>query len=55
VAVMRQIKEFLANLTVIFLISFVISLIAYLLLLDKKHKPSTFKQFELEYFLNLNK
>ena len=52
---MKQIKEFLANLTVIFLISFVISLIVYLLLMPEASKPKTYKQIELKHFLNLNK
>ena len=48
---MKKLIDFL----VIVLGCAVFCLILYLMLLDKKFKPTTFKQFKLEYFLNLNK
>ncbi len=48
---MKQIREFLANLTVIVLISFTISLVVYLLLLPEDKKPTTYKEITLEHFL----
>lgn len=52
---MKQIREFLANLTVIVIISFTISLVVYLLLMPEDKKPSTFKQITLDHFLNIHK
>ena len=48
---MKQIREFLANLTVIVLISFTISLVVYLLLLPEDKKPTTYKEITIEHFL----
>ena len=48
---MKQIREFLANLTVIVLISFTIRLVVYLLLLPEDKKPTTYKEITLEHFL----
>jgi len=52
---MKQIKEFLGNLTVIILISFVVSFVVYLLLMPEDKKPTTFKQVTLDHFLNIHK
>ena len=48
---MKQIKEFLANLTVLVIISFTISLVVYLLLLPEDKKPTTYKEITIEHFL----
>ncbi len=52
---MKQIKEFLGNLTVMILISFIISFVVYLLLMPEDKKPNTFKQITLDHFLNIHK
>ncbi len=46
---MNIIKKFV-DFMVLVIACFVASLIIYLLLLDKKHKPSTFKQWTLQHF-----
>ena len=52
---MKQVKEFIGNLVMIVLISFVISLIVYLLLMPEDKKPATYKQLTLDHFLNIHK
>lgn len=52
---MKQIREFVSNFFIIFLISFVISSIVYLLLMPEDKKPNTFKQITLDHFLNIHK
>lgn len=47
---MKQIREFLANLTIIVIISFTISLLVYLLLMPNDKKPTTYKEIELKHF-----
>ena len=44
---MKRFLDFL----VLIIISFFSCLILYLALLDKRHKPSTFKQWTFEYFV----
>jgi len=39
------------NFIVIILISFLISVLVYLSLMDGKRKPTTYKEFTLEHFL----
>jgi hypothetical protein len=48
---MKQIREFLANLTVIVIISFTVCLVVYLLLLPEDKKPTTYKEITIEHFL----
>jgi len=42
----------LSDLIVIVIISFTISVVVYLSLLPEDKKPTTYKEFTLEYFLN---
>ena len=44
--------RFLSDLIVIVIISFTISLLVYLSLIPEHKKPTTYKEFTLEYFLN---
>ena len=46
---MNIIKKFV-DFMVLVIACFIVSIVIYLLLLDKKHKPTTYKEFTLQHF-----